>query len=330
MKNPGIKDVAEKAGVSVTTVSRVLNNRGYISKEMYQKVHQAIEEIDFHPNQIARSLTKQRTNTVGFLLPYVSYPFFAQLSEKIEMALYNKGYKMLLCNTIGTRNRERDHLKMLKEHKVDGLILGNHELDFEDYLKVSFPIVALDIKLGEDIPVITSNHKRGGALAAQKFIDNGCKKVVQIKGTGKVNTFTKLRHEELETVLESNGVKCITVFHSREDISFRSDEHLQIIEDVFREHEDVDGFFAVDVIATKVLKYALIHGIEVPEKLKIISYDGTMLIDLMYPQLTCIKQSYDDITNSLVDTLDKMIRGEKGIEMYTECPIELIEGNTTY
>ena len=66
MKNPGIKDVAEKAGVSVTTVSRVLNKRGYISKEMYQKVHKAIEEIDFHPNQIARSLTKQRTNTVGF------------------------------------------------------------------------------------------------------------------------------------------------------------------------------------------------------------------------------------------------------------------------
>ena len=246
------------------------------------------------------------------------------------MALYNKGYRMLLCNTIGTRNRERDHLKMLKEHKVDGLILGNHELDFEDYLKVSFPIVALDIKLGEDIPVITSNHKMGGALAARKFIQNGCRKVVQIKGTGKVNTFTKLRHEELEKVLEDNGVQCITIFHNREDISFRSDEHNEIIEDIFREHADVDGFFAVDVIATKVLKYALVHGISVPEKLKIVSYDGTMLIDLMYPQLTCIKQSYDDITFSLVDTLDRMIKGDQPIDMYTECPIELVEGNTTY
>ena len=329
MKNPGIKDVAEKAGVSVTTVSRVLNKRGYISKEMYKKVHDAIEEIDFQPNQIARSLAKQRTNTIGFLLPYVSYPFFAQLSEKIEMLLYNRGYRMLLCNTIGTRNREMDHLKMLKAHKVDGLILGNHELDFEDYLKVSFPIVALDIKLGRNIPVITSNHKRGGALAARKFIENGCKQVVQVKGTERVNTFTRLRHEEFETVLQENGVECITIFHKREDISFRSGEHNIIIRDIFEKYKDIDGFFAVDIIAAKVLKYALLKGIKVPEKLKIISYDGTMIIDLMYPQLTCIKQSQDDIAFSLVDTLDKMIREEKAIDMYTECSIELVEGNTT-
>ncbi len=329
MKNPSIKDVAEKAGVSVTTVSRVLNQRGYISQEMYKKVHDAIDAIDYHPNEIARSLTNQRTNTVGFLLPFVSYPFFAQLSEKIEMALYKKGYRMLLCNTTGTKNRERDYLKMLRENKVDGLIIGNHELEFEEYLKVSFPIVALDIKLGNKIPVITSNHKKGGELAANKFISNGCKKVVQIKGMGKENTYTKRRHDEIEKVLTENNVECITIYHSREDISFQTDEHAEIIKEAFEKYDDIDGFFAVDVIAAKALKYAIDSGINVPDELKIISYDGTMFVDLISPRLTCIRQSYDAIAEALVNTLDMMITSDNAVNMYTECPIEFIEGQTT-
>ncbi|MBK7454275.1 MAG: LacI family DNA-binding transcriptional regulator [Anaerolineales bacterium] len=82
MKNKNIKDVAEYAGVSVTTISRVLNKKGYISDEMYKKVYDAMEAIDYQPNQIARSLTGKRTNTIAFLLPFVSYPFFFTISRK--------------------------------------------------------------------------------------------------------------------------------------------------------------------------------------------------------------------------------------------------------
>ena len=329
MKNNSIKDVAEYAGVSVTTVSRVLNKKGYISDEMYKKVYDAMEAIDYQPNQIARSLTGKRTNTIAFLLPFVSYPFFSQLAEKVEMALYQKGYSMILCNTVGTQNRELDYLKKLRAHKVDGLILGNHELNYEEYMKTSFPIVALDINLGKNIPVVTSDHKKGGLLAAKKFIENGCKKIVQIKGMGKQNTYTKLRHDELKKHLKANNVECITIYHKSADISFATNEHKKIINEIFLEHGDLDGFFAVDVIAAKALKYALENGISVPKDLKIISYDGTMINDLLFPHLTCIKQFPEDIAYNLVEALESMILQRDDYNKFTKCKVELINGDTT-
>lgn len=329
MKNKNIKDVAEYAGVSVTTISRVLNKKGYISDEMYKKVYDAMEAIDYQPNQIARSLTGKRTNTIAFLLPFVSYPFFSQLAEKVEMALYQKGYSMILCNTVGTRNRELDYLKKLRAHKVDGLILGNHELNYEEYMKISFPIVALDINLGKNIPVVTSDHKKGGLLAANKFIENGCKKIVQIKGMGKQNTYTKLRHDELEKQLKANNVECITIYHNSADISFATNEHKKIINEIFSEHGDLDGFFAVDVIAAKALKHALENGIAVPKDLKIISYDGTMINDLIFPKLTCIKQFPEDIAYNLVEALEGMILQRDDYNKFTKCKVQLIDGDTT-
>jgi len=330
MKNKSIKDVAEYAGVSVTTVSRVLNEKGYISDDMYKKVYGAMEAIDYQPNQIARSLTGKKTNTVAFLLPFVSYPFFSQLAEKVEMALYQKGYRMILCNTVGTRNRELDYLKMLRAHKVDGLILGNHELHYEEYLKVSFPIVALDINLGENIPVVTSDHKKGGLLAAKKFIENGCKKVVQIKGMGKKNTYPRLRYDEMEKHLKANNVECVTLYHDRSaDISFATNKHEKIINEVFLEHGDLDGFFAVDVIAAKALKHALENGIAVPKDLKIISYDGTMINDFVFPQLTCIRQFPEDIAYNLVEVLESMILQKDDYNKFTKCKVQLVDGDTT-
>lgn len=329
MKNKSIADVAEYAGVSVTTVSRVLNKKGYISDEMYKKIYEAMDALDYQPNQIARSLTGKKTNTVAFLLPFVSYPFFSQLAEKVEMALYQKGYKMILCNTVGTKNRELDYLKMLRAHKVDGLILGNHELHYEEYMKVSFPIVALDINLGENIPVVTSDHRKGGQLAAKKFIENGCKKVVQIKGMGKENTYTKLRHDEMEKHLKANNVECITIYQRSADISFATNKHNKIISEIFLEHGDMDGFFAVDVIAAKVLRHALEKGVAVPEDLKIISYDGTMITGLIYPQLTCIQQFPEDIAYNLVEVLDKMILQKNDYNKFTECKVQLVDGDTT-
>lgn len=329
MKTKGIADVAEYAGVSVTTVSRVLNKKGYISDEMYQKVYGAMEAIDYHPNQIARSLTGKKTNTVAFLLPFVSYPFFSQLAENVEMALYQKGYRMILCNTVGTQNRELDYLKMLRAHKVDGLILGNHELNYEDYLKVSLPIVALDINLGENIPVVTSDHKLGGHLAAEKFIANKCKKVVQIKGMSKENTYTTLRHDELEGHLKANNIECVTIYQSRADISFATDIHQELIQQIFLEHPDMDGFFAVDVIAAKALKYALQHGFDVPKDLRIIAYDGTMINDLLYPQLTCVQQFPEDIAFNMVEVLDSMISERDDHNKISTCDVQLVEGDTT-
>ncbi len=94
-----IKDVAALANVSVTTVSRVLNKRGYISQETYQKVYDAMKQLDYQPNQLARNLYSQRTYFIGLLVPDISHPFFAEMAHRIETLLFDHGYKVILCNT---------------------------------------------------------------------------------------------------------------------------------------------------------------------------------------------------------------------------------------
>lgn len=123
---PGIKDVAKVAGVSPTTVSRVLNNRGYISEETRKKVYDAMEEINYYPNEIARALLNNRTYFVGVIVPTVTSPFHGEVVEQIEYYLSQKNYKMLLCNSKNQMDTEKAYIDMLRRNQVDGMIVGTH------------------------------------------------------------------------------------------------------------------------------------------------------------------------------------------------------------
>ena len=327
MKNIGIKDVARRANTSVATVSRVLNKRGYISDEMYKKVYSAMDELDYHPNQIARSLFLHRTYYVGLIIPDVSHPFFSQLTKEIELAFNSRGYKLMLCDTIGETDREREYLGMLRENKVDGIIIGSHLLETDDYLKANLPIVSIDMDFGPEIINISSNHEKGGEIAAKTLIENGCKNVVQIMGNRKVKTTSHRRHEVFQHVMEENNCNCITLeLESRE---FSTDAYRNIANRLFCSEVKIDGVFAVDTIAARVIQAAHERGINIPGELKIIGYDGTDIADLTYPKLTTIQQSYRDISNSIVETLCAIIDGESPNARNVYHDVTLIKGGTT-
>ena len=136
---PGIKDVAKVAGVSPTTVSRVLNNRGYISEETRKKVYDAMEEINYYPNEIARALLNNRTYFVGVIVPTVTSPFHGEVVEQIEYYLSQKNYKMLLCNSKNQMDTEKAYIDMLRRNQVDGMIVGTHNAVVETYSKLKMP-----------------------------------------------------------------------------------------------------------------------------------------------------------------------------------------------
>ena len=100
-----IKDVAREAGLTVTTVSRVLNNRGYISEDARKKVYDAMEKLNYQPNEVARSLHKKTTNTIGLIVPHIRHPYFAEMISNIENEAFKKGYRILLCNTLQQSSR---------------------------------------------------------------------------------------------------------------------------------------------------------------------------------------------------------------------------------
>ena len=164
---PGIKEVAAVAGVSPTTVSRVLNNRGYISQETRDKVHAAMKRINYTPNDIARAMLNGRLNLIGMIVPYVSSPFHAQVVQVIEHTLAENGFKMLLCNSANRPDLERSYIDMLRRNMVDGVIVNSLNIGAEAYAEMGLSLVGIDCDLGETSVQIASDSYGIGELATR-------------------------------------------------------------------------------------------------------------------------------------------------------------------
>lgn len=302
-----ITDVARLAGVSKNTVSRYLNERGYISDKTRRAIASAIDELHYQPNQIARSLYTRRTNLVGLVIPNVEHPFFAAVTSRIEDELDSRGYKMILCNTLHSTRKERQYIDMLTANKVDGIIIGSHSIDI-DYSEVAAPVVALDRYLADDIPVVASDHAEGGRIAAQAFIDRHCHKVAQLVASGRVRTPSNLRHEAFANAMRSNGITCIT--HELQLNQFQYSTYIETAKQVLDEYPGLDGVFSADPVAVAVQQEALRRGMCVPDDLFVYGYDGTYLAEAVYPQLPSIAQDYSALARQVVEVLLLQIAGD--------------------
>jgi LacI family sucrose operon transcriptional repressor len=320
-----IKDVARVAGVTVTTVSRVLNNRGYISEATRKKVHEAMEELNYQPNEIARSLFRRKSNILGLIIPNVSHPFFAEFTNYIEYYAYEAGYKVLICNSYQDSVKEKDYVEMLKRNQVDGIIMGSHTLETSDYLSKSLPIVAVDRNFSNDIPFITSDNYKGGELATNLLIDRGCTKLAHISGPLELNTPANKRYQAfMDVVLERKIPYVIKqakldIFESYEKMAYK----------LFEEHPDIDGVFASsDMIAASIIHVASKLGKQITKDLKIVGYDDINLASLIVPPLTTIKQPIKEMGELAVRILIDQIE-DKQVVVENILPISLVERKTT-
>ena len=301
-----ITDVARLAGVSKNTVSRYLNERGYISDKTRRAIASAIDELHYQPNQIARSLYTRRTNLVGLVIPNVEHPFFAAVTSRIEDELDSRGYKMILCNTLHSTRKERQYIDMLTANKVDGIIIGSHSIDI-DYSEVAAPVVALDRYLADGIPVVASDHAAGGRIAAQAFIDRHCHKVAQLVASGRVRTPSNLRHEAFSNAMRLNGITCIT--HELQLNQFQYSTYIETAKQVLDEYPGLDGVFTADPVAVAVQQEVLRRGMSVPEDVFVYGYDGTYLAKAVFPQLPSIAQDFSALAQKVVEVLLMQIGG---------------------
>ena len=301
-----ITDVARLAGVSKNTVSRYLNERGYISDKTRRAIASAIDELHYQPNQIARSLYTRRTNLVGLVIPNVEHPFFAAVTSRIEDELDSRGYKMILCNTLHSTRKERQYIDMLTANKVDGIIIGSHSIDI-DYSEVAAPVVALDRFLADGIPVVASDHAAGGRIAAQAFIDRHCHKVAQLVASGRVRTPSNLRHEAFSNAMRLNGITCIT--HELQLNQFQYLTYIETAKQVLDEYPGLDGVFTADPVAVAVQQEVLRRGMGVPEDVFVYGYDGTYLAKAVFPQLPSIAQDFSALAQKVVEVLLMQIGG---------------------
>lgn len=323
-----IQDVAQKANVGVGTVSRVINGSGYVAKATEEKVLKAIEELNYTPNELARNLLHKKTNTIAVIIPYIAHPFYSSLVDEIEKNLRERGYKTLLCSTVGEKTNEKTYLDMLQRNMVDGVLTGTHTLDKEQYKNINGPVVSFDTPpLTKSSPVITVDHKECGRLAAQALLDAGCRHVVQFRDNVNIKFPFFDRHVEFERVITAAGAVCenhITSWN-RFEITYVEDSAARCLQD----YPEVDGVFATDLFAMHYARMVLEAGRKIPGDVKIVACDGTYVLDTMYPSLTAVVQPLEEIAAAGVEQLMKMIEGKKDIAREVKLDVQLREGAST-
>ena len=316
-----LTDVAKLAGVSPTTVSRVINKKGYLSEKTIQKVNDAMRELGYKPNNLARSLQGKSAKLIGLIFPNIRHVFYAELIDKLEHELFKKGYKTIICNSEHDSEKEREYIEMLEANQVDGIISGSHNLGIEDYNRVTAPIISFDRNLSPDIPVVSSDNYGGGVLVAQTLVKTGAKDIIMITGNDNSNSPTGLRHAGFASILPDAPIINVSSDFSpvRKEME---------IKNILTQQKPDAIFASDDLTAILIINIAKELGISVPDQLKVIGYDGTYFIENYYPQLTTVKQPLEEIAFLCVELLLQKIDGKKVATTGYFLPVTLLPGKS--
>ena len=318
-----IRDVARKANVSVATVSRVVNNKGYVHKETKALVQQIIKELNYSPNQLARSLSNKHSNIIGVIVPHIGTSFYSDLLEGIESVALASGYKVMLCSSQDSKEREDEYIQIFNSYNVDGLIIASNLLNPEKIQNLNIPIVTVDHILNEQIPSITADNISGGRVAAQKLIDAGCKNFVHFRGPSFLLTVIE-RSLGFTSELEKHGYKC--EMHDFDLV----EPDVRFIYEYLEKHPKIDGIFCgSDLLAISALQCLNKLGRKVPDDVQIVGFDNIIFSKFTSPSLTTIAQPVAHMGQQAFNTLVKLLHDEEPAEMHQILDVELKERQTT-
>lgn len=324
---PTLKDVAKESGLTVTTVSRVLNDRGYISGQAKEKVKEAMLKLNYQPNEVARSLSKQSTNTIGVIVPHISHPYFAKLISYLENQAYINGQKILLFNSKEKNEKEKEYLKMCSGNRVSGIILCSGDIELKEFDSFDIPLITIERYAQNTIASIECDNFLGGELAAKHLIDCNCNNLMYF---GKINETAMpadLRAEGFRKTCESKNVlhkEIETKEYQSDRMDYRSE-----IKKVLTENPDIDGVFvSSDVVAAQFLQVCASLKIKVPEQLKIIGFDDSDISELTTPNITTIHQPVEEMAKIAVEFLLHTREGML-IPSRTILPVTLMKREST-
>lgn len=299
-----IKEVAKQAGVSVATVSRALNKNGYVSEEARKKVEAAIRDLEYYPNEVARSLFQKTSKMIGLLLPDISNPYFPLLMKGIEESARENGYSVILGNVEEGSGLGNDYMTLFAQQNVAGVLSAVEGTLSHEH---KMPIVMLDRVLEEDDFAVYTNDIQGGKLAAQAVLDRKPGKVLIIAGPKSVPGAID-RLIGILSVLNPTDVK----YEIHETNSFTIEEAEETAKTIFRKYKKIDSVIASnDLFALAVMKEAQQKGLQIPRDVQVIGYDDIPFSQLVYPGLTTISQPAFKLGYQAADLLVSRIRKNK-------------------
>jgi LacI family transcriptional regulator, purine nucleotide synthesis repressor len=326
-----IKDVARLAGVSTTTVSHVINKTRFVAESTQEKVMEAVQRLHYSPSAVARSLKCNSTRTIGMLVTQSTNPFFSEVIDGVESYCYRQGYTLILCNTGGIEEKQREYTRMLAEKRVDGILVMCSDLT-KELLQIldgysDIPKVIMDWgPQSSQADKIIDNSEEGGYLATKHLIDHGHEKIAclsghlskavcqeRILGFRRAMTDANLPINE-DWILEGN-FECDTAVLAADKI-IAMDEHPTAV------------FCFNDTMALGLMSRLQQRGIRVPEDMSIIGYDNIEISEYFSPPLTTIHQPKRRVGKNAFEILLQRIKTKEHDRRVFEMHPEIVERNT--
>ncbi len=292
-----IKDVAREAGVSIATVSRVLNDIDVVNEDTKKKVLDAIKKLGYRPNIVARSLKTQRTKTVGILVPDISSGFYPQIVRGAEDVANIYDYNVILCNSDFDSEKEKEYLRVLKEKMVDGVIymsssLQEETLDIINELNLMTVLVETKDK-EESLPSVTIDNTKASKEATNYLLNKGLSKIAFVGAKNDNMNAWGERYVGYKEALSDKGIaidESLVYFGG-----LKVKNGYEAVEYFEKDNKAYDAVIcASDEIAMGVINALRERGKKVPEDVSVVGFNDNIMSSVFYPKITTIKQpSYD-------------------------------------
>ncbi|MBD0380225.1 LacI family DNA-binding transcriptional regulator [Paenibacillus sedimenti] len=326
----GIKQVAEHAGVSIATVSHVINNTRYVSDEIKRKVYEAMEELDYRPNSAARSLRSQKSNTIGLIVPVLpsdtSNFFFMMVAQGIQFTLKQHGYHLLLSNnTTEQIEDEQEQIKLFNSKLIDGLFIASIAEDvsyLNEIVRSNYPVVFIDRKpAGYNGDSVLADGLGGAYEAVKTLIAKGHRRIGLLTGELGITTSNE-RYEGYQKALADHGIPWDPSIVKVAESNFESG--YEGVKALLAEHDITALFIANNVLTMGAMRYIQERRIQIPAELAVIGFDDYDWTQITSPPLTVIRQPSYEIGVKAAEIMLKRIENPSAGSKEYRLPTALI------
>ena len=335
-----IKTVAQQAQVSIATVSRVLNGTKYVSPDVQKRVLDAVESLRYEPNAPAQNLRRQRTQSIGILLPQLNDLYFSTLAYVLEKRLSAEGYSPLFCSTENDHEKELSAINNLIRYRVDAVVIApavpvdRSKAGLERLLGRGMPVVVIDRSLPDPkVNQVFSDNEQGGYDGAHYLIGLGHQHIGIID-----SALEDIQYDPGPGRKRTKGIE-----RALQEVSLSFDPNLVMIErrvniemgyhgalKLLRQSPQVTAIFALtDAIAVGVLRAAVELGLNVPRDLSVMGFDDILLASHVIPRLTTIAQPVEGIAEAVVDLILRQIEEPDAPAETVVLPTRLIVREST-
>lgn len=323
-----IRQIAAICGVSIATVSRVINEPEKVAPETRQKVQAVIDKYNYVPNQIARNLGSRQSNSLALFVFDIVNPFFTNLIRELNSYAFDNNYSLLICDTADSRERELRYIDFVNMTRIAGLILTEGILhDTIDRIDASVPVVCIDRQLDCDRHhvLVTSANREGARTAMEYLVNLNHRRIGFLGGPAGVRTAEERKKGYMD-VIGKYDLPIDERYILAGD--FKRESGVQALEYFLSLDEPPTAIFcANDLMAEGVLSRALSLNLSVPGDLSVVGFDGVS--NNHFKRLTTVRQSVEKISEAAMTELIKMIRhGGASSTKVMEIPTQFVVGET--